>query len=160
MYIYRVLKFPYLTDPLSIIGSEKAPGRWNQEKQGLLYTASNAALALLENVVHFATVPYSELPEMRLFVLDVDETLSRKINPAVLPLGWNGLSSSTLTQTYLNDWIEEPTMTGFACLALGVPSAILDYSNNYLVAPKHPAFSSIRIVSSQELPFDPRLWRL
>ena len=108
MYVYRILKAPFLSDPLSVIGSELSPGRWNQKEQGLLYTASHPALALLETMAHFETVAFANLPEMRLFRLEVDETLIRMMNPAALPVGWNGLASMSLTQAYLIDWIDDP----------------------------------------------------
>lgn len=160
MHVYRILKTPFLTDPLSVIGSELSPGRWNQKEQGLLYTAGHPALALLEAMVHFQAVPFALLPEMRLFTLDVDESLIRLMNPAALPVGWNGLGSSALTQPFLSDWIDDPQGSALSCLGVGVPSAILEMSTNYLFAPRHPAYSLLQIVASYPLPVDPRLWRL
>lgn len=160
MRVYRLLKAPHDTDPLSVVGSEISPGRWNQEGQGLLYTASHPALALLETMVHFETKPVHELPALTLFELEVDESLIVLINSTALPVGWNGLGTMRLTQPYLNDWIEHPTTPGRDYLGVSVPSAILEMSVNYLFAPKHPAFASIRSVTSYQLPFDARLWRL
>lgn len=160
MYVYRILKAPYLSDPLSVTGSELSPGRWNQKDQGLLYTASHPALALLETMAHFETLALANLPEMRLFRLEVDETLIRMMNTAALPAGWNGVASMSLTQAYLTEWINEPQGPILSCLGVGVPSAILEMSTNYLFAPKHVSYFSIKINTSYPLPLDSRLWRI
>ncbi|MBO0937647.1 RES family NAD+ phosphorylase [Fibrella sp. HMF5335] len=160
MEVYRLLKAPYDTDPLSVVGSELSPGRWNLSGQGLLYTASSPAQALLETMAHFETVPLPALPQLRLFVLSVDESLIRPMNQAALPLGWNAPGSARLTQPYLFDWIEDPVAKAFSCLGVHVPSAVFELETNYLFAPKHPAFTSIRQVASYPIRLDSRLWRL
>ncbi|HEX9957158.1 MAG TPA: RES family NAD+ phosphorylase [Fibrella sp.] len=160
MRVYRILKTPYNTDPLTVVGSEISPGRWNQKGQGLLYTASHPALALVETMAHFEDKPLHKLPELKLFELEVDEALIGTIHPAALPRGWNGLGTLTLTQPFLDEWIENPDNSGFSYLGVSVPSAILEMSVNYLFAPKHPVFSSIRLIKSWPLLLDHRIWRL
>jgi RES domain-containing protein len=159
MEVYRILKAPFDKDPLSVIGSELYPGRWNQVGQGLLYTASHPALAFLETMVHFETVPFNELPALRLFVLVVDETLIRPISVKSLPFGWNTTTNTTTTQRLLARWIEQPDHPATNFLGVSVPSALLEMSVNYLFAPKHPLFSTIQVVDSYPLSIDPRLWR-
>lgn len=160
MRVYRILKTSFNTDPLSVVGSEISPGRWNQKGQGLLYTASHPALALVETMAHFEDLPFHNLPELTLFELEVDKAPVGTIHPAALPIGWNGLGMLTLTQPFLNEWIENPDKPGYSYLGVCVPSAILEMSVNYLFAPKHPGFSSIRLIKSWPLPLDHRLWRL
>lgn len=160
MEVYRILKAHFDKDPLSVVGSELYPGRWNQAGQGLLYTASHPALAFLETMVHFETVPFDELPALRLFVLAVDETLIRPIALKSLPLGWNTITDTTATQRLLAQWIKQPDDPATNFLGVGVPSALLEMSVNYLFAPKHPLFHTIQAIDSYPLPIDPRLWRV
>ena len=160
MEVYRILRAPFDKDPLSVVGSERYPGRWNQAGQGLLYTASHPALAFLETMVHFETVPFNELPTLRLFVLAVDETRIQQLPLKSLPLGWNTTTDRTVTQRLLTQWIEQPDDPATNFLGVGVPSALLEMSVNYLFAPKHPLFYTIQVVDSYPLSIDPRLWRV
>ena len=160
MEVYRILRAPFDKDPLSVVGSERYPGRWNQAGQGLLYTASHPALAFLETMVHFETVPFNELPTLRLFVLAVDETRIQQLPLKSLPLGWNATTDRMVTQRLLTQWIEQPDDPATNFLGVGVPSALLEMSVNYLFAPKHPLFYTIQVVDSYPLSIDPRLWRV
>lgn len=160
MEVYRILRAPFDKDPLSVVGSERYPGRWNQAGQGLLYTASHPALAFLETMVHFETVPFNELPTLRLFVLAVDETRIQQLPLKSLPLGWNTTTDRMVTQRLLTQWIEQPDDPATNFLGVGVPSALLEMSVNYLFAPKHPLFYTIQVVDSYPLSIDPRLWRV
>lgn len=160
MEVYRILRAPFDKDLLSVVGSERYPGRWNQAGQGLLYTASHPALAFLETMVHFETVPFNELPTLRLFVLAVDETRIQQLPLKSLPLGWNTTTDRMVTQRLLTQWIEQPDDPATNFLGVGVPSALLEMSVNYLFAPKHPLFYTIQVVDSYPLSIDPRLWRV
>lgn len=53
------------------------------------------------------TVSIAQLPEMRLFVLEVDESLVATLNTTLLPPGWNG-TAPLLSQTLLNEWLDGP----------------------------------------------------
>lgn len=155
MLLYRILKTPYLTDPLATIGAAKSPGRWNPKGKGILYTASSPALALLETLVHFERVPYADLPQMRLFTLEIDDAAIRYVRADLLPNTWKNPADIRITQELLSDWIDQPSS-----LAVGVPSAILDVSYNFLLAPNHPDYAAMRIANALDLMLDTRLWRV
>ena len=160
MNVYRILKSPFDKDPLSVIGSTLMPGRWNMPEQGLLYTASHPALALLETMVHFETKPYSTLPALTLFELEVPSNLTWILPQKRLPLGWNTPAGMRSTQPLLTSWINRPIQGGRDFLGVKVPSVVLPMSSNYLFSPNHPRFGDIRILHTYPLPLDLRLWRV
>ena len=154
MDVYRILKEPYWTDPLSVVGAEKSAGRWNPPGLGILYTSSSPALALLETMVHFPAVNYDDLPALRLFTLRVPDDEIRWINPAFLPQNWDDPVQRPVTQTYFWEWLSMPLE-----LVLAVPSVVLDVSYNFLVHPKHPRFEEMKILYQKNIDFERRLWK-
>ena len=158
MDVYRIVKAPYHQaphDPLSAIGSTKnGGGRWNPPQTGVLYTATSPALALLETMVHFPRVGYSELPElhqMTIHLADHPEAIFW-IDPLQLPSYWRTGTLSE-TQSIFADWMKNPFS-----LALAVPSVIMDDSYNIILHPGHPLHETIQIRSIKKLGFDARLW--
>jgi len=160
MNVYRILKAPYDKDPLSVLGAELMPGRWNMPAQGLLYTASHPALALLETMVHFQTKPHSQLPALTLYELEVPNKLTWILPQKLLPLGWNAPAGVGLTQLLLSSWINQPIQGNRDFLGVKVPSVVLPMSSNFLFAPNHPRFGEIRVLHTYPLPLDLRLWRV
>lgn len=75
-------------------------------------------------------------------------------------MGWNGVTAPFLSQTLLNEWIEEPDATACNYVGVEVPSVILEMSPNYLFAPKHPLFNSIRQLRDYPIKLNARLWRI
>ncbi|WP_020602710.1 RES family NAD+ phosphorylase [Spirosoma spitsbergense] len=154
MDVYRILKEPHWNDPLTVVGAEKAPGRWNPREQGILYTGSSPALTLLEIMVHLPEVAYEALPALRLFTLRLPENALRWINPQALPPGWDQPQALAVTQTFFSEWLEKPTELGLA-----VPSAVLPISYNYLLHPNHTQFGDIQIIGQVNLRLERRLWK-
>lgn len=154
MDVFRILKEPYLTNPLSVIGAEKAPGRWNPKGLGILYTSSSPALALLETMVHFPAVDYDALPTLRLFTLRFPEEEIWWIDPAILPPQWQQPAQLPVTQRFFEQWQQQPSY-----LALAIPSAVLDVSYNFLIHPAHPHFAKVEIVFQKDIVFERRLWK-
>lgn len=155
MNVYRILKEPYWHDPLSVIGAERAGGRWNPPGQGILYTATSPELALLEMLVHFPRVPYQQLPHLRVFTLQIPDGEVRWIYPELLPDEWSLPTALPLAQTIFSEWLQTPQDLG-----LGVPSAVIDLSYNVLLHPKHSLYPSIKVRGEQDLLVDGRLWGL
>lgn len=154
MDVYRINKEPYHTDPLSVIGSHRHGGRWNPKGVGILYTSRTPELALLETLVHLPPLMFPELPQLWLSTLRLPADASDTIfwlDPARLSPYWK---SGTLTETQpiLTEWLSDPF-----CLAIAVPSAILEVSYNVLLHPQHPAFTQVELVSQAPIPLDRRL---
>jgi RES domain-containing protein len=134
MDVYRINKEPYHTDPLSTIGSYRHGGRWNPKGMGILYTSRTPELALLETLVHLPPVTLPEVPQLWMSTLR-------------LPAG-----TLAETQTLLLEWLTEPF-----CLAVAVPSVIVEESYNLLLHPDHPAFAQVILVTQRPIPLDNRL---
>lgn len=151
--VYRVVRRKYANQPLDVTGTRLIGGRWNPVGVGILYTAEHPALALVEILVHLPQVPYAELPDYRLFSLEIPDESRRILRADQLPPFWNENVYSR-SQTILAEWLARPDV-----LALGIPSSIMPDGINYLLHPAHAAYESIRIVEEKALMIDPRLWR-
>lgn len=151
--VYRVVRQKYANQPLDVTGTRLNGGRWNPVGVGILYTAEHPALALVEILVHMPQVPYAELPDYRLFSLEIPDESRRILRAAQLPPFWNENVYSR-SQTILAEWLARPDVLG-----LGVPSSIMPDGINYLLHPVHAAYESIRVVEEKALMIDPRLWR-
>ena len=159
MDVFRINKEPsherpWHTNPLSIVGSHKFGGRWSPKGTGILYTSRTPELALLETLVHLPPVTLPELPRLWLSTLRLPNVPDAVfwLDPSLMPAHWQ---SNTLadSQCLLNEWLQKPF-----CLALGVPSVILDMSYNILLHPLHPAFAQVEVMRQVEIQLDGRLW--
>lgn len=68
-----------------------------------------------------------------------------------LPPNWWENSGYQANYKQLANWLAN-------LLTLGVPSAVVKESFNYLLHPKHPNFTRIEIVTISPFNIDPRLW--
>ena len=138
---------------LSGAGGIRSSGRWHRRGAPVVYLAEHPALAMLEVLVHFELVP-GEVPDgyMLLEVGFPDDGSIRILDDSDLPDGWRG--HRALTQGIGDDWLA----SGSSAL-LGVPSAIMPKSRNYLLNPRHPDAAAAVIESVGRAPFDRRLFR-
>jgi len=154
MDVYRINKEPYHTDPLSVVGSYRHGGRWNPKGVGILYTSRSPELALLETLVHLPPITLPELPQLWLTTIRLPDTDNQAIfwlEPPKLPSYWHsGILSET--QTILTEWLNNPF-----CLAIAVPSVIVEEAYNILLHPQHESFIQIEVVSQRAIPLDNRL---
>ena len=149
--VSRLVRQKYAAPPLDVTGTRLNGGRWNPPGVGILYTAEHPALALLEIMVHMPQVPYPLLPHYELFTLQLPENSLRRLEAATLPPYWNEPTYDR-SQYLLREWLEQPDV-----LALGVPSAILPDTHNYLLHPGHEAFARVVVREHKPLVFDERL---
>lgn len=153
MDVYRINQEPYHTNPLSVIGSHKHGGRWNPKGLGILYTSRTPELALLETLVHLPPITLAELPRLWLSTLRLPNEADPIfwLNPSQMLAYWK---SGTLaeTQGMLAEWLAAPF-----CLAVAVPSAVMELSYNLLLHPKHPAFAQVTVLNQAPLQLDSRL---
>lgn len=153
MNVYRINKEPYHTDPLSVIGSHKHGGRWNPKGVGILYTSRTPELALLETLVHLPLLTLPGLPRLWLSTIHLPDEADTIfwLDPSRIPAYWK---SGTLaeTQGLLSEWMAAPF-----CLAIAVPSAVMELSYNLLLHPQHPAFAQVKVLGQVPIPLDSRL---
>ena len=151
-YVYRVVREKYADRPVDTEGNQRYGGRRNPPGTSVLYTAEHPALALVEILVHAPRVAYADLPAYRLVKLDIPEDSIRRLTLDQLPDYWNE-GNYGRSQYILNDWLNEPDV-----LALGVPSSVLPSGMNYLLHASHPLYNQVRIIQSEPLLIDARLW--
>lgn len=152
--VYRLVKERFVETPLSAEGARWWGGRWNPKGVGILYTSATPELALLEQLVHLPTLPYDDLPQLFLLTLTLPDE-PRTISPDTLLLNWRDEASFSDNHHLLASWLSTPDV-----LAVGVPSAVVAESLNYLLHPLHPSFGQIQVIRSKPFLIDSRLWGL
>lgn len=149
MFVYRLYKSAYINDPLSAEGARRAGGRWNPKGVPILYTSATPELALLEIIAHLNP---AFVPAFQLLVLEIPDD-HQAISVIDLPTDWQADTPVESVQTYLTDWLLQPSV-----LTVSVPSAIVSRSRNYLIHTLHPDFhTAVRIVENIPFAIDTRL---
>ena len=129
--------------------------RWNLRGHPILYTASSASLASLEILVHVNPSVFGErkILELELPVnLEIEQvsletffTLQRDADPE---------DDRNLSQRFGQTWLQEQRSP-----ILRVPSAVIPWEHNYLLNPRHPQASRVRVCRRDLFRLDPRLTR-
>lgn len=133
------------------IGGIRTPGRWHNKGIPVVYLSESPALAMLEVLVHFEMSPEEVPSSYQLLEVEFNQKKGvSKLSEEALPDGWQ--QDYTLTRTTGDEWL-----TSLKSCLLRVPSAILPYSYNYLLNPRHELASNAQIISAQTHPFDSRL---
>ena len=153
MPVYRLIRERFLATPLSAEGARRLGGRWNPPGVGILYTSASPELALLEQMVHLRSLPYSDLPKLVLLTLTLPEP-PHLIDVQELPQNWRDEADFSVNHQFLTNWLANPEH-----LAIGVPSAVVPDSFNYLLHPAHASFEQVVIARTSAFPIDPRLWK-
>lgn len=148
MILYRIADDRY-ADDLNGTGGQFVSGRWHHRGTQILYLTEHVSLAMLEVLVHSPS-----LPEGRSLV-----TVSLPNNPSMLdvaidtlPEGWQDWPYLEELADRTEDWLREGE-----CWIMRVPSAPSSTEFNYLLNPRHPEHTSLKLVSIEPHPFDPRL---
>ena len=134
---------------LSGRGGLHAPGRWHHRGAPIVYLAETPAGALLEVCVHTSAndVP----PSYALIALDVEESISiEMLDASSLPKDW--IERKENTRDIGSEWLRS-----MRSALLRVPSALLPATSNVLLNPLHSDAGRVRIESSFDFPFDPRI---
>lgn len=144
--VYRLIKERFLSTPLSAEGARRLGGRWNPPGIGILYTSASPELALLEQIVHLRSLSYSDLPKLVLLTLVLPEQ-PRLLDASALPANWRDEADFAANHQAISTWLARPDV-----LALGVPSAVVPDSVNYLLHPAHAAFNQITVARTSSFP--------
>jgi RES domain-containing protein len=125
----------YTATDLTGKGAAAFPGRWNHEKQAVIYSALTVAIAVLETAAH---IDDAGLPMNRLLVeIDVPDAvwaLHETISVASLPPGWSAIPAGLASIQVGADWLA----SGRSPILL-VPSVIVPEEFVSLINPLHPA---------------------
>lgn len=150
--VYRLIKERFLSTPLSAEGARRLGGRWNPPGIGVLYTSASPELALLEQLVHLRSLPYSDLPRLILLTLALPEP-PRLLSVTELPENWRDESDFSENRQHIAPWLTRPDV-----LTLGVPSAVVPDSFNFLIHPGHASFDGVIVERTSTFSVDARLW--
>jgi RES domain-containing protein len=148
---WRICKPKYTPSAFDGEGASRSPGRWNHRGQRLVYAADTQSLALLELLVH------SSMNLVKLYCIIpcwFDEGLVETLDPSSLPVGWRTMVDPSWAplQDIGGDWINS-----MRSAVLRVPTAIVPNQLNYLINPRHPDFTKIKIGTAIDYQPDPRL---
>jgi RES domain-containing protein len=149
--VYRFVstRFP---DGLSCEGARRHGGRWNSKGVPVLYCATSESLAMLELRVH-SPHPYPRTRSR--FVIEVPDDALTSIAVDELPLGWDKLPAGPASKRFGDAWVA-------AKLSLGllVPSVVASEEKNLMLNPSHARFQEVRILSTQHVVLDKRLYSI
>lgn len=137
------------------MGGLRASGRWHFAGQPVVYLAEHPALALLEILVHLELPSVDRLPETyQLLRIEVDDAVTiAEIRDADTPENWR--TDTAWTQGAGTEWLA----TGVSAL-LKVPSAVVPFSNNFLLNPVHKDAASLKVIETIEVHHDSRILKL
>ena len=151
MRVWRICRKPYVDTALDGIGGMYTSGRWHTKGNPIVYTASSAALAALEVLVHVN--PLTAPSDLRLLAIELPDDLTTEVlEPVTLPGSWHSVPAPAELQTLGSSWL-----TSGRTAALNVPSAVITVERNYLLNPRHPELQRVRILSDEAFSFDTRL---
>jgi RES domain-containing protein len=130
-------------------------GRWHSKGNPIVYTASSAALAALEVLVHVD--PLTAPADLRLLAIELPDDLSIEVlEPITLPEGWHSVPAPApapaALQTLGSSWL-----TSGRTAALNVPSTVIKVERNILLNPRHPEVQRVHILSDDAFSYDTRL---
>jgi RES domain-containing protein len=151
MRVWRICRKPYVDTALDGIGGMYTSGRWHSKGNSIVYTASSAALAALEVLVHVDSL--TAPADLRLLAIELPDELSIEVlEPITLPEGWHSVPAPAALQTLGSSWLSSGRTA-----ALNMPSAVINVERNVLLNPQHPEMQRVRILSDEAFSFDARL---
>jgi RES domain-containing protein len=123
----------YAATDLSGGAAATRPGRWNDDKEPVIYCAPTIALAVLETAAH---VDDTGLPLNRFMVeIDVpDNVWARRetLDVATLPAAWAAIPAGRASVAIGSEWL-----SSLRSAILMVPSVIVPEESAALINPKH-----------------------
>ena len=149
MILYRLATAKY-ADDLSGEGARLYGGRFNPVGIPAVYTSGNVSLCILEILVRASkqTIPDS----YTLISIEIPDTDIREIKQDKLKKDWQ--NDLDYTQGIGEDFLKENKD-----LCLKVPSAVLPIEHNYVLNPAQAGFKKVKIIATQLLQLDKRLFK-
>jgi len=149
---WRIVKGRHAERAFDGQGARLYGGRWNSPGVPAVYASESRALATLEVLAGLQT--NSPLPGYVLIPAEFDDSLVLALELDEVPADWRMNPPSPSTQRLGDDWIAREESA-----VLRVPSALVPKESNYVLNPRHPDFSAIRVGKPEPLSMDPRLLR-
>jgi RES domain-containing protein len=150
--VWRITSKKFTKSAFRGEGARLFGGRWNTPGIPLVYTAESKSLAVLEILVHLDSPEL--LRKYVLFEVKIEDPMVTHLDPASLPDNWREDPAPAEAQKLGNEWASSARSA-----VLRVPSAIVTGEFNFLLNPRHPDFSKLKIGQPQSFFIDPRLER-
>ena len=151
--VYRILRKPYSNKPFDGEGAYRFGGRWSSPGIRLAYTAEHLSLAMLEYFVHID--PDDPPQDLVLVTADIPDTVSRNaISTRQLPAAWRQTPPPPALARIGDGFVRDRRSA-----ILVVPSALAPTEVNWLLNPRHPHFSRIRVHSPEAFRYDARFFK-
>jgi RES domain-containing protein len=151
MKVFRISKCAFIND-LTGQGAARYGGRWNSKGTYILYAASSASLALLENLVHIPTI----IPDgFCMLCLEIPDDLTLVYEKSRLPENWQEYPAPSALKIIGDLFVQNNKY-----LCLKIPSSILHEDDILLINPNHHLFNKVKINYSRVIDLDKRLLKL
>lgn len=151
--VWRIVKKTQQGEAFTGKGARLYGGRWNQRGTAVVYTADSLALAALKYFVHLG--PAMAAVALVSFRAEIPPRVAiRTLTADTLPSNWRTEPPPPVTRAMGSDWAGEGKTA-----VLKVPSALIHTQHNFILNPRHPDFSKIRISEPRPFRFDSRMWK-
>ena len=148
---FRIVKTARAGSAFDGEGARLYGGRWNSAGVAVVYVASSLSLATLEVMVHLEEL--AVLTRLYSFIMvEFSTRFLESAQPMELARGWNEPAPQPASMRVGDEWVRARRSA-----VLAVPSVVTPGEWNYLLNPRHPDFSQIRIHPPQPFRIDPRL---
>ena len=151
--VYRILRKPYSTEPLDGEGAYRFGSRWSSPGVRLAFVAEHLSLAMLEYYVHLD--PDHPPTDLVVVEADIPDSVSRlSIGLKQLPANWRQSPAPAALAAIGDDFaIKERSAI------LTVPSVLAPAESNWIVNPRHPSFTKIRVHAAATFQYDLRFFQ-
>jgi RES domain-containing protein len=148
MIVYRISNELYKED-ISGNGAAINGSRWNSIGVRLLYTSAYISLAILESLVHLQLF---DIPDNQyLLQIELPDNDFPEIKQSKIKENWQQHLGYT-------QWMGDQFISENQSLILKVPSAIVPQEHNFLINPQHAEFKKVKIIKTELLALDKRLF--
>jgi RES domain-containing protein len=149
--LFRICRKAFARSSLDGRGGLVVSGRWHNARRLVTYASESLALAGLEVLVHCdADLLPTDLIAIEIFAPTSVRTA--QLSLADLPRTWRKYPAPASLQRLGNTWLDRAN----ACI-LRVPSAIIPTESNFLIDPRHPDITKLRVTRKFDFRFDSRL---
>lgn len=151
--VWRLVKEKHARSAFDGEGARRFGGRWNVRGTPVVYLSSSLSLAALELFVHLT----AEDARLRFAAIPVEipnDLAINEFNVQDLPKDWRSEPPSDTCKALGNAWVERSETA-----LLRVPSVIVPSELNYILNPRHPDFTKLRIQAPEPFGFDSRMWK-
>ncbi|WP_407672383.1 RES family NAD+ phosphorylase [Noviherbaspirillum pedocola] len=153
----------YRADDLSGAAAARVGGRYNSIGTAVVYASANAALTVLETLVHLSGSARTRTGNRYLIEIAVpDAVFDARQTLRISDLRrrgyrfWDAVPFTSNAQRVGDRFVMDSK-----AVLLELPSAILPHKDvpdvNYLINPAHPDFRQLKIVRCERFVYDPRL---